>query len=117
MLLIYHQSKKHKEALEQMIHKLKEYKMAEEYCQQHNDKTLTIMFRIYIEYYNSVCNFLQNEIIDLKKKQLSEIKSEWENRINIFIKKYGTHPNLDPFEVLMLIPDNWKLVEFNGTSG
>lgn len=87
--------------------------MAEDYCLQHNDKTLTIMFTIYIKQYKQACGYLKRENNSETQQQMLKVKRIWEDRINIFIKKFSAHPELDSLEVLREIPDDWKLVEFS----
>ena len=35
-------------------------------------------------------------------------------RINNFLRKYPTHPQINPIEILQLIPDHWNIHDYEG---
>ncbi|EAR82468.1 transforming growth factor-beta receptor-associated protein, putative (macronuclear) [Tetrahymena thermophila SB210] len=111
-------SKKHIEALRKLIVDLNSHSEAENYCLQNNDMTLTTMFHIYMDIYLSAKDLLLNkDKVDItKREEFTNFHQTWLNRINIFLKKYSTHPQLDTLEVLKRIPDDWVLQEFTSQS-
>lgn len=70
---------------------MKEFEWAEEYCAGHTDKLLTKLFSIYLKYLKQLKERANKEG-DPDKYKYIELKSTFENMLNLFIKKYATHP-------------------------
>lgn len=108
-VLLLGREKKHTEALSILVLDgiIKgKFTKAEKYCTRNGDNLLSKLLKIYID-----------KSLEYEKKIIpSDPNKENQNQAQKFkkcafelLKKYSTHPDLDPTSVMEIIPDNWSL--------
>jgi hypothetical protein len=106
-IYLYGKTKKHDAALRKLV-KSKEFLFAEQYCADRQDNLLIKLFDIYMSLYNDVKRALKDNPKDEKKNQFLDFMTK---TIHDFLRKYATHPQLDPIAALEKLPEDWILSE------
>jgi hypothetical protein len=107
-IYLYGRERQHKKALTKLV-KERKYELAENYCIERKDNNLlSELFILYINVLKQIEEIINNNPNDVKaESKYREVK----NCVNNFLKKYATHPELDPLTVLEKLPEWWKLEE------
>jgi len=97
--------KNHDKAMEKLLN-AKKYFAAEDYCAERTEKLLTPLFKKYIRRYE-----------EYTEKGQKDMKNEYITVISNFLKKYASHSQLDPLEILDSIPNDFPLKEEGDDNG
>ena len=112
-IFLYGKIKNHDKAIRKLL-STKDYAKAEKYCAEKQEKLLTKLFSFYISEYKQIEEDLTG---DPTNSNLLDEKNKALQNINRFLKKYASHPQLDPAETLELIPDDWTLWDEDHQNG
>jgi recombinational DNA repair protein (RecF pathway) len=93
----------HEKAMEKLL-SVKRFAKAEQYCAERNENLLTALFKKYIKRF---------EDAQSQKDQ----RMEYLKVISNFLKQYASHPQLDPLEVLDVIPPDFPMKEDSDDNG
>lgn len=103
---------KHSQALSILINK-DNFLEAEKYCTTQGSNLLAALLKVYID-----------KALDYERKIDPSDQNKSENIANAqkfkrsafeLLKKYSTHPDLDPLSVMDIIPENWSLSDKEGS--
>lgn len=103
-IYLYGKEKQHQKALKKLLEN-HHFIYAEEYCSSKNEGLLTELFKLYIRLYLDT----EAEMKNKPSKECDQILQTLKILINTFLKKYASHPQLDPLAVVELIPEDWLI--------